>query len=116
MMEHEKQIVEEITSLVASMSKRGEWQKVEKLIEKLQNITDQENRAVRITINSAQTLTDSELSTVENFIKNKFGANQVIVTENIKPETVGLTVQTKDRLFDLSTNHQIKRLSKQLRV
>ncbi len=106
-----------VSSFAKFLQKNRQMKLAGKIIEKFGKIYNKKNGIVEAEIISREKLSSDLLAKLNNFIKNKYLAKEVILN-NIVDEKIkgGITIKVGDEVVDGSVGGQINRLKKCLIV
>lgn len=104
-----------VKKFVEILKKDGQIKNAGKIMEKFSEIYNAKHGIVEANVISSRELSRDKIQQVENFIKEKYSAKEVIV-KNIVDEKIkgGIIIKVGDEVLDASINGQLKRLEKQL--
>lgn len=85
------------------------------IIEKFEEIYNQENGIVVVEVVSASELSEDQCQNISEFVKEKYGAKEVVLEKRIDEDVVGgLIVKVGDEVIDGSVSGKIMQLKKSL--
>ena len=111
----EKEISPIILRFAEVLKKDGQIKNAGKIMEKFSEIYNAKHGIVEANVISSRELSRDKIQQVENFIKEKYSAKEVIV-KNIVDEKIkgGIIIKVGDEVLDGSVGGQLKRLRKNL--
>ncbi|HOX10681.1 MAG TPA: ATP synthase F1 subunit delta [Candidatus Moranbacteria bacterium] len=111
-----EQAVSDVVKKFAEVLKKdGQIKNAGKIMEKFSEIYNAKHGIVEANVISSRELSRDKIQQVENFIKEKYSAKEVIV-KNIVDEKIkgGIIIKVGDEVLDGSVGGQLKRLRKNL--
>jgi len=111
-----EQAVSDVVKKFAEVLKKdGQIKNAGKIMEKFSEIYNAKHGIVEANVISSRELSRDKIQQVENFIKEKYSAKEVIV-KNIVDEKIkgGIIIKVGDEVLDGSIGGQLKRLRKNL--
>jgi len=111
-----EQAVSDVVKKFAEVLKKdGQIKNAGKIMEKFSEIYNAKHGIVKANVISSRELSRDKIQQVENFIKEKYSAEEVIV-KNIVDEKIkgGIIIKVGDEVLDGSVGGQLKRLKKEL--
>jgi F-type H+-transporting ATPase subunit delta len=104
-----------ISKFLVVLKKRGDFKMKMDIIQQFQRIFNEANGIVEVKIISQQELKQDQLEKIEQLVKNKYQANQVILKNDIQKEILGgIMMQVGDEVMDGSVAGQLKRMRNSL--
>lgn len=111
-----EQAVSDVVKKFAEVLKKdGQIKNAGKIMEKFSEIYNAKHGIVEANVISSRELSRDKIQQVENFIKEKYSAKEVIV-KNIVDEKIkgGIIIKVGDEVLDGSVSGQLKKLKKSL--
>ena len=111
----EQAVSDVVKKFVEVLKKDGQIKNAGKIMEKFSEIYNAKHGIVEANVISSRELSRDKIDQVENFVKEKYSAREVIA-KNIIDEKIkgGIIIKVGDEVLDASINGQLKRLEKQL--
>ena len=111
----EKEISGIVLRFAEVLQKEGQIKNTAKIIEKFSEVFNAKHGIVEATIITKDKIKDSEIKKVENYIKEKYGAKEIVIN-NIIDEKIkgGIIIKVGDDIIDASIANQLKKLEKSL--
>jgi len=111
----EKEISGIVLRFAEVLQKEGQIKNTAKIIEKFSEVFNAKHGIVEATIITKDKIKDSEIKKVENYIKEKYGAKEIVIN-NIIDEKIkgGIIIKVGDDIIDASIANQLKKLEKAL--
>jgi len=104
-----------IERFVCELGKNKQLGLAQKIIEKFENIYNQENGILEAKVESAFKLEENEIEKVKKYLSDKYGVKEVILNNEINSEVKGgVIIKTKDEILDLSVAGNLNRLKREL--
>lgn len=107
-----EQEVSDIVKKFAEILKRdGQMKNSKQIMEKFSELYDAAHGIVQAQVVSKEKMSPDTKKKVENFIKEKYSAKEVII-ENIVEEKIqgGIIIRVRDEVLDASVSMQLKKL------
>ncbi len=111
-----EQTVSDVVKKFAEVLKKdGQIKNAGKIIEKFSEVYNAKHEIVEADVTSSRELSRDKINQIENFVKDKYSAKEVIV-KNIIDEKIkgGIIIKVGDEVLDGSVSAQLKRLEKEL--
>lgn len=111
----EKEISGIVLRFAEVLQKEGQIKNTAKIIEKFSELYNAKHGIVEAMIITKDKIKDSEIKKIENYIKEKYSAKEIIMN-NIIDEKIkgGIIIKVGDEVLDGSVSAQLKRLEKEL--
>lgn len=111
----QKEISGLVSSFVEVLNKNRQMKLMPKIFEKFKEIWNKENGIVEAEITTKFEIVDMELRKIENFIKEKYSAKKVEIT-NVIDEKIkgGIIIKIGDEILDGSVIGQLKKMENNL--
>jgi len=104
-----------LSNFAKLLIRENQSKNLNKILEKFEDIWNEENNLVKGKIASARKLEESSKQAVVNFIKNKFNCQQVEITEKIDESLIGgFVLRIKDEIMDTSIKTSLRKLKHDL--
>lgn len=107
----EKEISGVVARFAENIKKGGELKNAGKMIEKFTELYNKKHGIIEATVVTRCKMQDTRYKDIEDFIKKKYEAKEVVlknvVDENIKG---GIVIRVGDEILDSSISSQLKRL------
>ena len=101
-------IIKNSTELIKSKNLLG---KSHQILKELENIIDKENGVVRIKIHSKEKITKKTEEEIDNFIKNKYKAKEVLIELKENPKLLGgIKIEIGDEIIDTTLRQKLNKL------
>jgi F-type H+-transporting ATPase subunit delta len=89
--------------------------KKKEILEELENIINKNNRIIKAKISSSEKLKDEGQKEIEDFIKKKYKANEVIIEQEVDPKLLGgIKIEIGDDIIDTTLSSKIHQLKNYL--
>ena len=89
--------------------------KKEEILEKLEEIINKEGGVVKVKISTSQELKKEFKEDIEDFIKKKYKAKEVLIEEKVNPKLLdGIKIEIGDDIIDTTLAHKINQLQNYL--
>ncbi|PIU08344.1 MAG: ATP synthase F1 subunit delta [Candidatus Moranbacteria bacterium CG_4_8_14_3_um_filter_34_16] len=100
-----------VSGLVKILFKKNQLRLKNEIIQKFEAIYNRENKIIKGEIITREKLADETKSKLENYIKNKYEANEVFLKEEIDEKIKGgIILKVGDDWIDFSVAKQLKNL------
>ena len=100
-----------VSGLVKILFKKNQLRLKSEIIQKFEAIYNRENKIIKVEIITREKLADETKSKLENYIKNKYEANEVFLKEEIDEKIKGgIILKVGDDWIDFSVAKQLKNL------
>ena len=100
-----------VSGLVKILFKKNQLRLKSEIIQKFEAIYNRENKIIKVEIITREKLADETKSKLENYIKNKYEANEVFLKEEIDEKIKGgIILKVGDDRIDFSVAKQLKNL------
>jgi len=100
-----------VSGLVKILFKKNQLRLKNEIIQKFEAIYNRENKIIKGEIITREKLADETKSKLENYIKNKYEANEVFLKEEIDEKIKGgIILKVGDDRIDFSVAKQLKNL------
>ena len=111
----QKEISGLVSRFVEVLNKNRQMKLMPKIFEKFKEIWNKENGIVEAEITTKFEIVDMELRKIENFIKEKYSAKKVEIT-NVIDEKIkgGIIIKIGDEILDGSVIGQLKKMENNL--
>ena len=109
----EKEISGIVVRFAEVLQKNKQIRNTAKIIEKFSGLYNAKHGIVEATIITKDKIKDGEIKKIENYIKEKYGAKEIIVN-NVVDEKIkgGIIIKVGDEILDGSVANQLKRFKK----
>lgn len=89
--------------------------KKKEILEELEKIINKNNGIVKAKISSSEKLKDEGRKEIEDFIKKKYKANEVIIEQEVDPKLLGgIKIEIGDDIIDTTLSSKIHQLKNYL--
>jgi F-type H+-transporting ATPase subunit delta len=89
--------------------------KKKEILEELENIINKNNGIIKAKISSSEKLKDEGQKEIEDFIKKKYKANEVIIEQEVDPKLLGgIKIEIGDDIIDTTLSSKIHQLKNYL--
>ena len=89
--------------------------KKKEILEELENIINKKNGIIKARISSSEKLNEVNRKEVEDFIKKKYKANEVIMEQETNPKLLGgIKIEIGDDIIDTTLSNKIHQLKNYL--
>ena len=89
--------------------------KKKEILEELEKIINKNNGIVKAKISSSEKLKDEGQKEIEDFIKKKYKANEVIIEQEVDPKLLGgIKIEIGDDIIDTTLSSKIHQLKNYL--
>jgi len=106
-----EEVREIVSGLVKILFKKNQLRLKSEIIQKFEAIYNRENKIIKVEIITREKLADETKSKLENYIKNKYEANEVFLKEEIDEKIKGgIILKVGDDRIDFSVAKQLKNL------
>ena len=106
-----EEVREIVSGLVKILFKKNQLRLKSEIIQKFEAIYNRENKIIKGEIITREKLADETKSKLENYIKNKYEANEVFLKEEIDEKIKGgIILKVGDDWIDFSVAKQLKNL------
>ena len=106
-----EEVREIVSGLVKILFKKNQLRLKNEIIQKFEAIYNRENKIIKGEIITREKLADETKSKLENYIKNKYEANEVFLKEEIDEKIKGgIILKVGDDWIDFSVAKQLKNL------
>jgi len=106
-----EEVREIVSGLVKILFKKNQLRLKSEIIQKFEAIYNRENKIIKGEIITREKLADETNSKLENYIKNKYEANEVFLKEEIDEKIKGgIILKVGDDWIDFSVAKQLKNL------
>ncbi|MFC1608995.1 ATP synthase F1 subunit delta [Patescibacteria group bacterium] len=104
-----------VLNFAEKLKKDRKLKMFERIVEKFENIYNQENGVINVKVTSARELTEDQVEKVTEFVKGKYEAKEVVV-ENVADADIigGVVVKVGDDVIDSSVGGRIEKLKSDL--
>jgi len=111
----EKEISGIALRFIDVLKKGKQMKNASKIIEKFSEVFNAKHGIVKAAVITKDKIGDEEIKKVENYIKEKYSAKEIIIN-NIIDEKIkgGIIIKVGDEVLDGSVSAQLKRLEKEL--
>lgn len=100
-----------VSGLVKILFKKNQLRLKSEIIQKFEAIYNRENKIIKVEIITREKLADETKSKLENYIKNRYEANEVFLKEEIDEKIKGgIILKVGDDWIDFSVAKQLKNL------
>lgn len=111
----QKEIDVSVDNFLALLRRKNQLKIISRIIEKFGQIYDEKNNLLEIEIISAGTISEDMEEKIAEFIKEKYGVQQVVAKKSIDEKIIGgFIVKSRNEIFDSSISNNIKRLKNHL--
>lgn len=102
-------------NIIRLLSEKHLINKSKHLLDKLQKIIDKDEDIIRVKITSRNELTKSTIKELEEFIKDRYKAKNVVMTFDKKEELIGgIKLEIKDEIIDITLKSKVNKLKNYL--
>lgn len=106
-----------VENFVKELAKNNQLKLMPKIVEKFEQIYNENNGIVVAKVTSASSLDKNHLDRIEKYLADKYRAKKVILNNEIKPEIKGgVVLRVGDDLIDASITNQLRNLKASLEV
>ena len=106
-----EEVREIVSGLVKILFKKNQLRLKNEIIQKFEAIYNRENKIIKGEIITREKLADETKSKLENYIKNRYEANEVFLKEEIDEKIKGgIILKVGDDWIDFSVAKQLKNL------
>lgn len=110
-----EQIDEAIANFLKYLRKKNQFRIASKIAEKFREIWNEHYQIFEVEVKSREELDSATLKKIENFIKEKYQAKEILIKTEIDPSIVGgVVIKTRGEVLDASVSGQIQRLKNNL--
>ncbi|MEI7689124.1 MAG: F0F1 ATP synthase subunit delta [Candidatus Nomurabacteria bacterium] len=89
--------------------------KKKEILEELENIINKKNGIIKARVSSSEKLKEESKKEVEDFIKKKYKANEVIMEQETNPKLLGgIKIEIGDDIIDTTLSNKIHQLKNYL--
>jgi len=100
-----------IKNIINLIDKKQMLSKTDKILKKLEDIIDQENKILKMKISSRKKIPDKLEKEIENYIKNRYKVEKVdIKTEENEKLLGGIKIEVKDEILDTTLLSKVHKL------
>lgn len=111
-----EQTVSDVVKKFAEVLKKdGQIKNAGKIIEKFSEVYNAKHEIVEADVTSSRELSRDKINQIENFVKDKYSAKEVIVKKIIDEKIKGgIIIKVGDEVLDSSIKSQLNRLKREL--
>ena len=89
--------------------------KKDQILEALQKIVDKEENIIRARISTKNKLAEKDLKEIEEFIKRRYDAKEVVLDKKENPKLLGgIKIEVKDEIIDITLANKLHQLQNYL--
>jgi len=104
-----------INDVVLLLKEKHLLGKKDLILEALQKIIDDDGKIIRARVSSKNKITDTGIKEIEEFIKKKYQAKEVVVEEMQKKELLGgIKIEIRDEILDITLKNKLHQLQNYL--
>jgi F-type H+-transporting ATPase subunit delta len=104
-----------INDIVLLLKERHLLGKKDMILERLQKIIDDDGKIVRAKISSKNKIIDKDIKEIEEFIKKKYKAKEVVIEQSENKKLLGgIKIEIGDEILDMTLENKLHQLQNYL--
>ena len=111
----EAEIDKIIKKFLVQVKKNDDWKLKNEIIDQFVSIYNKSHNIVEAEVSSSRQLTQDQIKQIEDFIKDKYNAKQVNITQEIDKDLIGgIVIRANGEVIDMSVHNKMQQLHKKL--
>lgn len=112
---NQEEIDDMVLKFAEELRRSREMKMLGGIIEKFEEIYNQENEIVVVQLVSASELENDQIEKITNFLKEKYSAKEIVLNQKVDKDVIGgLIVKVGDDVIDGSIRGKVQRLRQDL--